>query len=124
MTDPTENVPVSWVIPWVNIIPTETVPSMRRWSLWLRILKKAWFLWTATAVSYTHLDVYKRQVIIVVPLTILLPMAGNLGTDGVFMAEPVSNVIGGAACFVTMFITVWPALKETSGQIHEKKTSA
>ena len=65
-----------------------------------------------------------RKVIIVVPLTILLPMAGNLGTDGVFMAEPVSNVIGGAACFVTMFITVWPALKETSGQIHEKKTSA
>ena len=65
-----------------------------------------------------------RKVIIVVPLTILLPMAGSLGTDGVFMAEPVSNVIGGAACFVTMLITVWPALKESSGQIYEKKTSA
>ncbi len=55
-----------------------------------------------------------RKVIIVVPLTLLLPMIGNLGTDGVFWAEPVSNVIGGTACFVTMLITVWPALKEAS----------
>ena len=53
-----------------------------------------------------------RKVIIVVPLTILLPMVGGLGTDGVFWAEPVSNVIGGTACFVTMLVTVWPALKE------------
>ena len=53
-----------------------------------------------------------RKVIIVVPLTILLPLIGNLGTDGVFWAEPVSNCIGGTACFVTMMITVWPALKE------------
>lgn len=53
-----------------------------------------------------------RKVVIVVPLTILLPMIGNLGTDGVFWAEPVSNVIGGTACFATMMITVWPALKE------------
>lgn len=53
-----------------------------------------------------------RKVIIVVPLTILLPMIGNLGTDGVFWAEPVSNVIGGTACFVTMLVTVWPTLRE------------
>ena len=53
-----------------------------------------------------------RKVIIVVPLTILLPMIGGLGTDGVFLAEPVSNVLGGTACFATMLITVWPALKE------------
>lgn len=53
-----------------------------------------------------------RKVIIVVPLTILLPMIGGLGTSGVFWAEPVSNVIGGTACFVTMMITVWPSLKE------------
>lgn len=55
-----------------------------------------------------------RKVIIVVPLTILLPMAGNLGTNGVFLAEPVSNVIGGTACFVTMLFTVWPKLKENA----------
>ena len=53
-----------------------------------------------------------RKVIIVVPLTILRPMIGGLGTDGVFLAEPVSNVLGGTACFATMLITVWPALKE------------
>ena len=53
-----------------------------------------------------------RKVIIVVPLTILLPMIGGLATSGVFWAEPVSNVIGGTACFVTMMITVWPSLKE------------
>ena len=65
-----------------------------------------------------------RKVIIVVPLTILLPMAGNLGINGVFMAEPVSNVIGGTACFATMLLTVWPSLKMTSGSVYEKKTSA
>lgn len=54
-----------------------------------------------------------RKVIIVVPLTLLLPMIAGLGTNGVFLAEPVSNVIGGTASFVTMLITVWPALKKT-----------
>ena len=53
-----------------------------------------------------------RKVVIVVPLTILLPMVRGMGTDGVFWAEPVSNVIGGTACFVTMLVTVWPSLKE------------
>lgn len=46
-----------------------------------------------------------RKVIIVVPLTFLLPMAG-FGVKGVFLAEPVSNVIGGLACFITMRLTV------------------
>ncbi len=52
-----------------------------------------------------------RKVIIVVPLTLLLPMLGDLGTNGVFLAEPISNVIGGTASFATMLVTVWPALK-------------
>lgn len=56
-----------------------------------------------------------RKVIIVVPLTILLPVIGNLGTDGVFLAEPISNAIGGTASFVTMLITVWSKLKRTDG---------
>ncbi len=50
-----------------------------------------------------------RKVIIVVPLTFLLPMMG-LGVDGVFIAEPVSNLIGGLACFITMYITVYRRL--------------
>lgn len=51
-----------------------------------------------------------RKVVIVIPLTLLLPMIGNLGTAGVFWAEPVSNAIGGGACFLTMLITIWGKL--------------
>ena len=61
-----------------------------------------------------------RKVIIVVPLTVALPLVGGLGTSGVFLAEPVSNAIGGTSCFVTMLITVWPTLKNGK----EKETSA
>ena len=52
-----------------------------------------------------------RKVFIVVPLTYIMPYALNMGTSGVFMAEPVSNVIGGGICFVTMLCTVLPELK-------------
>ena len=48
-----------------------------------------------------------RKVIIVIPLIIILPSIFHLGTDGILMAEPVSNFIGGAACFITMLCTVW-----------------
>lgn len=53
-----------------------------------------------------------RKVVMVVPLTFLLPRLFGFGTDGVFMAEPVSNVIGGVACFTTMLLTVLPELRE------------
>lgn len=52
-----------------------------------------------------------RKVLIVVPLTYLLPYAFHFGTDGVFLAEPVSNVVGGTLCFVTMLFTVLPELR-------------
>ncbi len=47
-----------------------------------------------------------RKAVIVVPLTYLLPYALGLGTDGVFLAEPVSNVLGGTLCFTVMLLTV------------------
>ena len=47
-----------------------------------------------------------RKVVIVAPLTLLLP-AWGLGVNGVFLAEPISNVIGGLACFIAMWITVY-----------------
>ncbi len=50
-----------------------------------------------------------RKGIIVIPLTLLLPMAA--GVHGVFLAEPISNFIGGGACFLTMYITVYRKLK-------------
>lgn len=59
-----------------------------------------------------------RKVIIVVPLTLTLPHLWNLGTTGVFLAEPISNVIGGMACFVTMLATIWPEL----GKLQKRKT--
>lgn len=51
-----------------------------------------------------------RKVFIVIPLTIILPY--RFGVDGVFIAEPVSNVIGGTACFITMIFTVYRKIKD------------
>ena len=53
-----------------------------------------------------------RKAVIVIPLTYLLPFAFRMGSMGVFMAEPVSNVIGGLACFITMLVTILPELKQ------------
>lgn len=47
-----------------------------------------------------------RKAFIVAPLTVLLPALG-WGVDGVFWAEPISNVVGGLACFITMWLTVY-----------------
>ena len=51
-----------------------------------------------------------RKAFIVAPLTLLLPALG-LGYNGVFLAEPISNVIGGLACILTMYFTVYRRLK-------------
>ena len=53
-----------------------------------------------------------RKVFIVVPLTYFLPYGLHMGTNGVFLAEPVSNVIGGSICFITMLLTVIPELNK------------
>lgn len=59
-----------------------------------------------------------RKAFIVVPLTFLLPYVFDMGTDGVFLAEPVSNVIGGSACFITMLCIVIPELKAMGSRNH------
>ncbi len=48
-----------------------------------------------------------RKIVIVVPLTLLLPLLPGIGLHGVFLAEPISNLIGGCACFFTMFRVIW-----------------
>ena len=53
-----------------------------------------------------------RKVFIVIPLTYIMPYALNMGTNGVFAAEPVSNIIGGSICFITMLCTILPELKQ------------
>ena len=50
-----------------------------------------------------------RKVVIIVPLTMILPRIG-FGVEGVFMAEPVSNIVGGLVCFTTMWLTVYKRL--------------
>ena len=53
-----------------------------------------------------------RKAIVVIPLVFILPNLFNLGVLGVFAAEPVSDVIGGTACFVTMKIATRKKLQE------------
>ena len=50
-----------------------------------------------------------RKAFIVAPLTLALPALG-FGVDGVFLAEPVSNVVGGLACVITMYFMVYRPL--------------
>ena len=51
-----------------------------------------------------------RKVIIVVPLTIILPYF--IGVDGVVMAEPISNVVGGIATYTAVRMVVFRRLKK------------
>ena len=51
-----------------------------------------------------------RKAFIVVPLTLVLPAVG-FGVTGVFLAEPVSNIIGGLASYLTMRATVYKKLE-------------
>lgn len=48
-----------------------------------------------------------RKVLIVIPLTLFLPLILSSPEYGVFLAEPISNLIGGGACFATMIFTVY-----------------
>ena len=82
------------------------------------VLKLYYFAFIFQAFQYCGQTVFKalgrtkqavffsllRKVIIVVPLTLILPGTG-LGAQGVFLAEPISNVLGGTACFVTMYLS-------------------
>ena len=53
-----------------------------------------------------------RKVIIVIPMTYLLPYAFHMGTDGVFLAEPISNIVGGSLCFFVMILSIRKELHE------------
>ena len=69
---------------------------------------------TFTALGYSRHAIFfslLRKAVIVAPLTMLLPRLG-LGVSGIFLAEPISNAIGGLACFVTMYFTLYRKLKK------------
>ena len=56
-----------------------------------------------------------RKAVINAPLTVILPIW--MGTNGVFAAEAVSQLVGGLACFATMYFTVYrPLGKVADGQ--------
>lgn len=70
-----------------------------------------------TALGYSKQAIFFslfRKAVIVTPLTLLLPRLG-LGVDGVFLAEPVSNAVGGLACFVTMYFVLYRKLDAKCG---------
>ena len=48
-----------------------------------------------------------RKAFIVVPLALLLPRLTNLGVFGVFIAEPISDLVGSSCCFATFMLTVY-----------------
>ena len=51
-----------------------------------------------------------RKAILGVPLILIMPRLWDMGITGVLAAEPVTNVIGGLACYVTMMTVVWKKL--------------
>jgi len=53
-----------------------------------------------------------RKVVIVTPLTILLPVLG-CGADGVFLAEPISDVIAAAVTTLVFFLSFNKILKKS-----------
>ena len=59
-----------------------------------------------------------RKAFIVFPLPLLLPRWFHV--NGVFLAEPISNFIGGTACFATMMATVWPMLKREEKKLTQR----
>lgn len=68
---------------------------------------------TFTALGYSKQAIFfslLRKAVIVVPLTLILPRLG-FGVAGVFLAEPISNAIGGLASFFTMWLTVYRQIK-------------
>ena len=100
------------------------IPSIRLYffgffMMSLQFSGQACFIGLGKAKQAAFFSVF-RKVIIVLPLTLLLPHVAGLGPMGVFLAEPVSNFVGGAACYGTMIRTVWPEL----GRKKEKEEKA
>jgi putative MATE family efflux protein len=61
-----------------------------------------------------------RKLILIVPLIYILPKIG-FGTNGIFMAEPISNFVGASLCFVVMILTVYKKLNIKNTDIKNKQ---
>lgn len=51
-----------------------------------------------------------RKVIIVTPLVYILPSIPALGVNGVFWSEPISDIVSGVFCYLTMYLTTYRRL--------------
>ncbi len=74
---------------------------------------------TFLALGESHYSLFfslLRKVIIVIPLTIILPHVAHLGVAGVFLAEPVSNIVGGLASFSTMLFVCYRPLRNAANK--------
>ena len=60
----------------------------------LQLAGQSTFVALGKAKQATFFSIF-RKIIIVVPLAVILPYIGNLGVDGVFLSEPISNFVGG-----------------------------
>lgn len=61
-----------------------------------------------------------RKAIINAPLTVLLPL--RMGPMGVFAAEAVSQLVGGLACFLTMYFTIYRPMGKLAGASKEESS--
>jgi len=69
---------------------------------------------TFTSLGYSREAVFfslLRKAILVIPLALILPHLWNLGVYGIFLSEPLSDIIGGGACYLTMRLTVYRKLE-------------
>ena len=57
-----------------------------------------------------------RKVFLVVPCMVILPYLGGLGAYGVFLAEPLSDLVGGILCWGTMMLTAYRQLNRPDGE--------
>ena len=65
-----------------------------------------------------------RKAVIVTPLTFLLPYIVTPAVNGVFLAEPISNAIGGCACMLTMLLTEYRKLGKDPVAVHSVSSNS
>lgn len=74
---------------------------------------------TFVALGYARHAVFfslLRKAILVIPLMFLLPNIAGLGVYGVFLAEPISDLVGGGLCFITMLLTTRKKLQSAQAE--------
>ena len=117
--------------PFVRIFTEETalietaVPSVRIYYcgiflMSLQLMAQSTFQGLGKARQAVFFSLF-RKVVVETPLMLLLPRLWGLGARGVFWAEPVSDLLGGAAAYITMLITVYYPIRR---RLQEESTCA